>query len=40
MRSRSDMELVDLDVSHYEVVVSPDTVKIIDERIKKAPVKR
>ena len=39
MRYRSDMELVDLDVSHYEVVVSPDSVKIIDERIKKAPVK-
>lgn len=38
MRHRSDMELIDLDVNHYEVVVSPDSVKIIDERIKKAPV--
>lgn len=40
MRYRNDMELIDLDVNHYEVVVSPMTVKIIDERIKKAPVKK
>ena len=34
MRHRSDMELIDLDVNHYEVVVSPDSVNIISERIK------
>ena len=38
MRHRRDIELIDLDVNHYEVVVSPDTVNIISDRIKKASV--
>jgi pimeloyl-ACP methyl ester carboxylesterase len=37
MRHRTDMELIDLNVNHYEVVNSPNTIDIIAERIKKAP---
>lgn len=33
MRHRSDMELIDLDVNHYEVVLSPKSVDIISQRI-------
>lgn len=40
MRYRTDIELMDLDVNHYEVVVSPNTVEIIKDRIKKAPVSK
>lgn len=36
MRHRQDLELIDLDVNHYEVVVCPDVIDIIDQRIKKA----
>lgn len=32
-RCRSDMELVELDINHYEVVLSPDTVNIIRDNI-------
>ena len=35
MRHFKDMELVDLPLNHYEVVVSNRTVKIIKDRIKK-----
>lgn len=34
MRHRSDMELVDLDVNHYEVVVSAKAIDIIADNIK------
>lgn len=37
MCQRTDIDLVELDVNHYEVVVSPATIKIISEHIKKAP---
>jgi hypothetical protein len=37
MRHRTDINLVELDVNHYEVVVSPTAVAIISEHIKKAP---
>jgi len=36
MRSRDDVEMVDLDLNHYEVVISDKTVEIILDRIKKA----
>jgi pimeloyl-ACP methyl ester carboxylesterase len=35
MRHHADMELVDVDYNHYEVVLSDKIVNIIDERIKK-----
>jgi pimeloyl-ACP methyl ester carboxylesterase len=34
MKCRDDMDFVELDINHYEVVLSPDTVKIIKEKIK------
>lgn len=34
MKCRTDIELVELDLNHYEVVVSPETVKIIKNKIK------
>jgi pimeloyl-ACP methyl ester carboxylesterase len=34
MKCRDDMDIVELDINHYEVVLSPDTVKIIKEKIK------
>ena len=36
MRSRKDFEQVELDLNHYEVVISDRTVKLILDRIKKA----
>lgn len=36
MRSRSDIETVDVHLNHYEIMVSPMTVRIIKSRIKKA----
>lgn len=33
MRFRSDMELIDLDLNHYEVVISDKTIKTIRDRI-------
>lgn len=35
MRCRADIEMIDVDLNHYEVVVSPITVKIIKDKIKK-----
>ena len=35
MRAHADMELVDVDLNHYEVVLSPQTVKIIQDRLPK-----
>jgi pimeloyl-ACP methyl ester carboxylesterase len=34
MRCREDIEQIDVDLNHYEVVVSPQTVKIIKNKIK------
>lgn len=34
MKHRSDMELIDIDINHYEVVISPKTVKILEDKIK------
>lgn len=34
MKCRDDMNLVELDINHYEVVLSPDTVNIIKEKLK------
>lgn len=34
MRRRSDMQLLELYVNHYEIVISPDAVKLIDQFIK------
>lgn len=34
MKCRDDMEFIELDINHYEVVLSPDTVKIIKEKLK------
>ena len=38
MKYRPDMELIDLDVNHYEIVVCPDVINIINDRIKKASI--
>jgi pimeloyl-ACP methyl ester carboxylesterase len=35
MKYRDDFELIELEVNHYEVVLSPKTVEIILERIKR-----
>jgi len=32
-RAHKDMELVDVDYNHYEVVLSPQIIEIIKERI-------
>ena len=34
-RARGDMELIELDCNHYEVVLSDTTVNIIQERLPK-----
>ena len=34
MRARPDMELIDLELNHYEVIQSPSTVKIILDKIR------
>ena len=33
MKSRSDIDLIDIDVNHYEIVVHPKTVAIIRDRL-------
>lgn len=33
MRFRNDMELIDVDLNHYEVVISDKTIKLIQERV-------
>lgn len=35
MRARSDIELIELDLNHYEVVISNQTINIITERLNK-----
>jgi pimeloyl-ACP methyl ester carboxylesterase len=34
MKTRSDMEFIELALNHYEVVISPKTVEILKEKIK------
>ena len=34
MKTRSDMEFIELELNHYEVVISPKTVEILKEKIK------
>lgn len=34
MRARPDMELIDLELNHYEVMQSPSTIKIILDKVK------
>lgn len=36
MRYRKDMEFIELELNHYEIVISPKTIDILKQRIKEA----